>query len=200
MPIANPQLQKIVEQVSRYWNGISLREKGLIVGAAIVIVAMFAQDRYVAISAAFSEQSRQLQDVQEKAKALGDTLAQYNALRVRRDTIEAELKKVEIPEGVSTYLEALVKEHLGKDYVGLEIPDSPPALVGDRFQETKHSLKLTTTKFEKLVELLKAIGTGKKPLAIKRLDLRRSPRGDNIRVELDVSTIKEIEEKKKAKT
>lgn len=197
MPLNAASLDPIRSYLEKAWKGASIRERLLVAGLLLICGAFIANTAYSSIADAFDEQAKTMKDLQTKANAVGTTLAQYQTLKLRRDKIEDDFRKSEIPEGVSTYLESLVKSRLGSDSIGLEINDSPPAPISTRFEETRYSLKLTTSKFDKLVSLLEAVGAGDKPLAIKRIEMRKSPRGDSLRLELDVSAIRELKNKAK---
>lgn len=195
MSLNSLNLSTVRDWLGSFWRTASPRERLLVSGLALLGCAFLINAVYSTIADAFEAQAKEMTEMQTKANAIGSTLAQYQTLRLRRDKIEDDFRKSEIPEGVSTYLESLVKEKLGSDSFGLEINDSPSAAISSRFEETRYSLKLSTSKFEKLVSLLEAVGTGPKPLAVKRIEMRKSPRGDSLRVELDLSAIRELKNK-----
>ncbi|MBX7137274.1 MAG: hypothetical protein K1X83_04750 [Oligoflexia bacterium] len=182
-------LTEAIKQAKDYLAAMSGREKLLIGVGLIVLLGLALVQIYGSISAGFSSQSVEITRLERDLNDLSTLLDRYTKVKSRRDAIENQYKSVEINEGVYSHLENLIKKFALVDS-GFTISENPQLKFGGNYLQLPFVVKFTTTNLKALVDFLKQIVEGPKPLVISRLNLTRSRGRDSLDVELEVSSIK----------
>jgi hypothetical protein len=178
-----------LEQLKAKFVGLSSRERGLILVASIAVGCMGLYQIYEPVNALFLSQNQRISSLEENVKALGPSLERYAKLRARKDIIEQEYREVEFKEGALSHLENLVKSKAGIS-TGFTIKDSPPKEFGGDYEQTSFSIKFTTSNLPSLIEFLRELAYGTRPMILGRLDIQRSRFAERLEVDLEVSSIR----------
>lgn len=169
---------------------LSRRERLILAGLGGVVVFMASWGIYEPTRDLFADQRLRLEKTVEAVQTSSSSLERYVKLKARRDLIEREYRGVEIKEGVYAHLENLIRTKLGLSS-GFTIKDSPPKGMGGNFEQITYSMKFTTPTLQPIVDLLKEVVHGQRPLLLSSLDIVKRPRGDTLDVSIDVVSIRE---------
>lgn len=173
------------------FQALTQREKAIIVLAVSVALFMLCYQIYEPIRRVFREQADQLVALEGSMKTVAPGIERYVKLRARRDGIEEEYKEVEFKEGALSHLENLVKGKAGVT-AGFTIKDNPPKEFGGNYEQTLFNIKFTTTNLESLVEFLRELTYGAKPLVVSKVDIQKSKFADRLEVDVDASSIRRL--------
>ncbi|MBX7145178.1 MAG: hypothetical protein K1X79_12055 [Oligoflexia bacterium] len=187
-------MKELKEQLAKLlaaFNALSGREKGLIVAGAAVMCLLGLYKVYEPVQLVFSEQVQEVQKAENDARSASALLERYAKLKARRDAIEREYKEVEFKEGALSHLENMVKNKAGVAS-GFTIKDSPPVEFGGEYEQTLFSVKFTTTNLPGLVDFLKELSQGPKPMILGKVDIQRSRFADRLETDIDVSSIRKV--------
>ncbi len=171
------------------FQALTQREKVIIVVAATVSVFMLSYQIYEPIRRLCREQTEQMVALESSMKTVAPGIERYVKLRARRDSIEEEYREVEFKEGALSHLENLVRNKAGIT-AGFTIKDNPPKEFGGNYEQTLFNIKFTTTNLETLVEFLKELTYGAKPLVVSKVDIQKSKFADRLEVDVDASSIR----------
>lgn len=176
--------------VARF-QGLTKREKAIILVAAVVVAFMGLYQIYEPIRASFRSQSERLATLEANMKGVGLSIERYMKFKARRDKIEEDYKGIEFKEGALSHLENLVRSKAGIA-TGFTIKDNPPKEFAGNYEQTPFNIKFTTTNLESLIEFLKELARGPRPLIISKIDLQKSRFADRLEVDVDASSIRRI--------
>ena len=180
-----------------YYRKMSQREKVIIAAALCVAAFMGIYEASVPIIDAFESQQTELLKAEENLSTAARELARYTNLKSRRDEIENVYKAVEIKEGIKTHLENLIKTKAGVTDQ-FRIREGLVRDFGEKYQRASFTVDFTISDLPHLVEYLRELVQGTKPLALTSLKLSKRPAGDMLEVTLEVSSIREKSEKNPA--
>lgn len=173
------------------FSALTQREKVIIVAAGLVAVCMLSYQIYEPIRRTFHEQAEQITTLEGTMKGVGTTLERYVKLKARRDAIEDEYKEVDFKEGALSHIENLVRSKAGIS-AGFTIKPNPPKEFGGNYEQTLFSIKFSTTNLEALVDFLKELSHGPRPLVISKIDIQKSKFADRLEVDIDASSIRRV--------
>lgn len=185
------ELRQQLAKLVNIFHALSAREKGLIVAGTFVLFLVGLYKVYEPVRDVFSQQIQDLQKVEGDARSASALLERYSKLKAKRDSIEREYKEVEFKEGALSHLENLVKNKAGVS-AGFTIKDSPPVEFGGEYEQTLFSVKFTTTSLPGLVDFLKELSQGPKPMILGKVDIQRSRFADRLETDIDVSSIRKV--------
>ena len=188
--------KKYTQQIMPYlvkardaYRGLSPREQKLLLGAVAVVVIFMVFSFIQPIQNMFLDQSLELSKAEQEVHNIAVEINRYQRLKLRRSQVEQEFKSVEIKEGALSHLESLVKDKAGIAQGAFTIKDQPPKPFGAGYQQTFFSVNFSTTDYPRLIDFLKELVDGPKPLVVKRLDLKRTRGGDKLEIDLEISSI-----------
>jgi hypothetical protein len=190
LPTLSPQLTELREKTVRYLKNLTLRERAIIAILFGGLAVFGLYDLVTRVQAVFEEQQGRLAEAENATTKVSELLGRYVKLKAHRDAIEREYRGVEIKEGVYAHLENLVRTKLGIT-AGFTIKDNPAKDIGRNFEQTTYLITFEVPALEPLVELLRELVNGTRPLLLSRLEVSKTSRGDKLKVELDVVSIKE---------
>lgn len=182
------QFRTISGRVTGLLSKFSSREKKLLYSGIAVLLLVLSIQIIKHTKNAFAEQALEIESAKVDLNTSIGLLNAYQKLRVRRDEIEKEYKKIEFKEGALSYLDSLVKEKLGGT-VKYTIDPLAVQPFGLSFEQSPFAVKFTAQSLEKLVGLLKAVTTGENPMFVTKLDMIRNLRGDGLDVNVELSCI-----------
>lgn len=188
--LEHPKVVAARTWVSTEYGKLSSRERGVLAGLGVVIVFMAGWGIYEPTRDLFADQRARLERTTEAVRTSSTSLERYVKLKARRDMIEREYRGVEIKEGVYAHLENLIRTKLGLSS-GFTIKDSSPKSMGDNFEQITYSMRFSTPTLQPLVDLLKEVVHGERPLLLSSLDVVKRPRGDTLDVTVEVVSIRE---------
>lgn len=188
--LAHESIAAAVSRGRSEYKKLSLRERGIIWSAAAIgaLIGLYSFGEH--INGIFAEQHTRLEDGEKAVRATGPLLERYVKLKTRRDAIEREYRGVEIKEGAYAHIENLIRSKLGISS-GFTIKDNPPKEMGGDFEQITYSIKFPVPTLQPLIDFLKEIVHGQRPLLLSRLDIAKRGRGDKLEIELDVVSIRE---------
>lgn len=183
------QLQPYISKGKELYNSFSPRERSLMAAglAVFVLIVVLAITRPIATL--FSEQALELMQAQQNVRDMAASINRYEKLLQRRAEVERAFQSVEIKEGTTSHLEGLIRNTAGIDQGGFNIKAQSPKPFGKEYQQTFYSVNFSTTDYGRLIDFLKELVDGPKPLVLKRLDIKRSRSGDKLDVDLEVGSI-----------
>ena len=194
MQVSTNRINEFSEKARDYYLKLSQREKMFICLVLIVAAVIGLYEASVPVVDAFEAQSMELIKSEENLGTAAREIARYATLKSRRDEIENLYKAVEIKEGIKTHLENLIKTKAGVTDQ-FKIKEGIVKDFGDKYQRASFTVEFTITDLPRLVEYLKELVQGPKPLALTSLKLTKRPAGDALDVVLEVSSIREKSEK-----
>ncbi len=184
------RFSKYLEAALQKFATLSERERLLIIGSAAVIFSLAATQLIASSISLFETQSRSITLAEEDIRTLPTVLERYTRLRARRDAIETQYRQVAMKEGALSYIEELIKSKLKLVRPNFDIKDPAARPFGGQFEQLPYILKLSTTDIDALVDFLKEIVEGAKPLILSRLELQRRAGSERLEVEMDISSIR----------
>ena len=185
-------------QVRDYFNTLrgrfaqlSQRERLLVLGAAVIggilVLAYFAGP----VTTAFRQQSAAITRARMDASTLPAVARRYLEIKARRAAIENRFKQVEFREGtVLSHLEQLIRDKAQIPAKEFNIRQGEARDFGKDYEQTPFTVKFSTTNLAALVEFLKELVEGSKPMILSRLDVTRRRGSNRLDVEMDASAIK----------
>ncbi len=183
-------LQQIIKRLKELTDKMSMREWILIALASLVIVCIALIEIYGAVASYFEDQSVRLTQLETRLGSTNSHLQKYLDLKARRDAIESRYREVEIQEGALSHLENLIKTKAGIAQGLFTIRDSPASPFGGNYEQLPFMVKFNTTNLQALVDFLREVTEGPKPLVLSRLDLNRRRGSDRLDVEVALSSIR----------
>ena len=185
------ELTQLKKNAAEYFKKLSKREKTIITVAVCMGFVTVGYQIYQPVRIAFESQSERLTGVQRDMESVSLALARYSKLKARQQAIENAYKEVEIKEGALSHLENLVRTKAGITS-GFTIKDKPVREFGGGYEQAPFSVRFVITDLPRLVDFLKEIVVGQRPLILANLDVTRRPAGDSVEVEMEVSSIRKI--------
>lgn len=173
------------------YQGLTAREKIIIIVALIVAVFIALYQIYEPIRGSFQNQQERITALEASMKNAGLSIERYIKLKARRDKIEQEYKGIEFKEGALSHLENLVRTKAGVSS-GFTIKDNPPKEFGGNYEQTLFSIKFTTTSLDSLLNFLKELANGPRPLIISKIDVQKSRFAERLDVDIDATSIRRL--------
>jgi hypothetical protein len=176
--------QKLITTLSNF----SSREKMLVFSGIGILLFIGVYQVADLVSEAFAVQRLALENADAELSSLPPLLINYTRLKTRRDEIEGKYKAIEIQEGALSLLEKLVKEKAQAAPGTFTINERTQAF-GTQYQQRTFTIKFRITQVQNLVDFLKEVVSGSRPLLLTRVDVTKSFAGDRLDVEVDISSI-----------
>ncbi len=186
----HPRVVAVRSLVVTEYRKLSGRERGIIGLLVVVAAGMGLWGIYEPIARRFDDQWTRLEKTLETVQTSSASLERYLKLKSRRDMIEREYRGVEIKEGAYAHIENLIRTKLGLS-TGFTIKDSSPKSMGGNFEQITYTVKFPIPALQPLVDLLKEITTGERPLLLSSLEVVKNRRGDSLDVTFEVVSIRE---------
>lgn len=180
-------LTLVQDQVAR----LSRRERLFLLGAGLLVAFLLLLYISGPLTTAFRRQSAELAKARMDAATLPGVARRYLEIRARRAGIENRYKQVEFRDGtVLSHLEKLIREKAEIPSKEFNIRQGEARDFGRDYQQTPFTVKFSTAKVPSLVEFLKELVEGPKPMVLSRLDITRRRGSNRLDVEIDASAIK----------
>ena len=180
-----------ITQLKEHVRKLSTRERTIISVAAAMIAFTILYQAFLPVRDAFRRQAKEITNLEEQMSLVSATLAKYSRLKSRQAAIETAYKEVEFKEGELSYLDNLIKSKAGIPSGG-QINIKPTREFGGSYQQSPFNIKFVITDYPRLIEFLKEVAQGSRPMILSGLDIKKRPAGDALEVELDVSSVKKI--------
>lgn len=178
-----------------YAKGMSTREKTIVAALALVVGLSVTYSIAERILVGLGEQDRRVEMVAKELELLPRQLEVFKGLQARKDSVEKLYEKVQFKEGVVAHLENLIKNTAKVTTEGdYNISSKATAEIGGRFERTSLTVTLFTNQMANLVEFLKLLAEGERPLVVDKLAVvRQKRRGvDQLGVDLSVSSFSRL--------
>jgi hypothetical protein len=188
--LAHPRVASTIAALSTQYKNLSSRERSIIGVLVVIAGLMGAWGIYEPVAERFREQWGRLEKTLETVKTSSASLERYTKLKARRDMIEREYRGVEIKEGAYAHLENLIRTKLGLSG-GFTIKDSSPKSMGGNFEQITYTVKFSTPTLQPMVDLLKEVVNGQRPLLLSSLEVVKTRRGDSLDATFEVVSIRE---------
>lgn len=183
-------IERYLAPVKQWFKNLSGREKVIIGGGLCALIPIFVyQLAYLPVKELVEDQTSVLSKLQEDYKTVPFILDRYRRFNTKKQQIENEFKEVEIKEGEQPFLESILTDKVD---AGFDITPDPVRTFGGNYEQAPFKVRFSTANINKLVEVLTEISTGKKRLLITGLNVSKDTNGDKLRVELNVSSIRQL--------
>jgi hypothetical protein len=186
----NPKINNLLKPVITWWSGLLPREKRIVVGGSLSLVALLI---YVMVDTAvghINQQTIELASTQQKLREVEEDLVTYAQLIKRKEALENHFRTIEIQEGVRTLIERLLREK-GEVKETPSIRDLPPSSLGGEYEVVQYSVNFSISSMKSLAAFLQELAHGSKPVLITQLDIKKNQRtADRVDVQLNVSSIR----------
>ena len=180
--------------VAAYIRKMQPREKMLALIAFFAFVIIGGNELMSSVTETFEDQQARLDKITSEMDLVSAALSRFTTLKQRQRAVEEAYKEVEFEGPALSYLEKLLKEKAGIAS-GFTIRDKPSRQFGGDYEQTPYTIKFTTVDMNRLVEFLKELTEGSRPVLLASLNLKPKPGKDSIDVELEISSIKRITQK-----
>ena len=175
--------------VLTYIKKMQSRERFLAIAAIGIGIFIAGNEAITAIQETFKEQEVRLEKSLSEMDLTSAALSRFATLKLRQRSIEDAYKEVEMDGPVLSYLEKLLKEKAGIAS-GFTIRDKPSRQFGGGYEQTPYTIKFTTVDLPRLLEFLKELSEGRRPVLLASIDIKPRPAHDSVDVELEISSIK----------
>lgn len=180
--------------IAAYIKKMQPRERLLAAVALLAFLIIAGNELIASISETFDEQQSRLEKTISEMDLVSAALSRFTTLKQRQRAVEEAYKEVEFEGPALSYLEKLLKEKAGIAS-GFTIRDKPSRQFGGGYEQTPYTIKFTTVDMNRLIEFLKELTEGSRPVLLASLSLKPKPGKDSIDVELEISSIKRITQK-----
>lgn len=174
-----------------YYKKLQPRERKLAIFAVLVVLFIATREIVLSVQDQFESQETRLEKALSEMDLTSAALFRYTTLKSRQRAIEEAYKQVELDGPVLSYLEKLLKEKAGIAS-GFTIRDKPSRQFGGGYEQTPYTIRFTTVDMGKLVEFLKELTEGPRPVLLASIDMKPRPSRDSLEVELEISSIKRV--------
>jgi hypothetical protein len=179
-----------VNKIFQYYQNLSQREKLLVIGGVLVLAPLFINTLLIKpIYEKFKAQTAALAQLESDIKTVPFILDRYRRFAAKKTDLENEFKQVEIKEGEQSLLENIVS---GKVDPGFDITAGQTRNFGGSYEQAAFTVRFSISSLSTLVDLLKEITTGAKRMLLTSLTISKDPSGEKLRVEISVSSIRQI--------
>lgn len=182
-------LAPLTVRALKWFKTLSVREKVLILGGVLVIGFVLVVNLALVTVAAFDEQAIAITTAETDMETAKSLLRAQTRLIQQRNLLEDRYRKIEFREGPLSYIEGLITDKLSLPSNKFSINPKPPQPFGREFEQSTFNLKFRVNSLEKLVNFLSSLNSREKPMIISRLEMNKSPDGNNLDVSLEVSCI-----------
>lgn len=183
------KFEKVKQKTTIWFSSLTPREKVLTLTAGAIALLFLLSSLYSPLAEAFDNQTVQFASAKDSLRETPRLLRDYLRLTRKRDAIEKRYKEVSFPEGALAHLEKLLIEK-GKIAQGQFNITEKTQPFGPEYEQEVYTIKFRTTSLSQLVDLLKELTRGDKPLLLSRLDMTKSFSGDRLDIDLDVSSLR----------
>ena len=167
------------------------RERILALVATSAVIVIGGSELVTAVSETFAAQEIRLEKALSEMDLASAALFRFTTLKTRQRAIEEAYKQVELDGPALSYLEKLLKEKAGIAS-GFTIRDKPSRQFGGGYEQTPYTIKFTTVDMNRLIDFLRELTEGPRPLLLASIDIKPKATKDSLDVELEVSSIKRI--------
>ena len=183
------KFSELWDKAQEVYQGLSARERIIVLSSAVVIVLLLAYSVLEPISQHLDRKERELQALKTDFREVDLLVATYKKRKAKRDAVRQRYLEVEITN-VRSHLETLLQNKARVEQGRYSIKPGATSQLGNEFERVGFSVKFDTTSLSDLVNLLQEITRGSKPLVLSRLDIEKSRRSDKLTVAIDVSSIR----------
>ena len=181
---------KYLAPLRKQLRGLSFREQSILALGAAGLIFFLLSQVYGLVDTALTSQSEIRASLKRDSANAPILIERYLKLKQRHENIESRYKEVNIDEGALSYIENLIKTKAGIGNDPFTIKENEPRAFGGNYQQVLYPIKFNTTNLPGLVEFLREITLGKRPLVLSRLSLTRRKGANRLEVDMDVSSIR----------
>ena len=189
----NTLVEKSRKSVLQWYQALSKREQAAVVGISLFLSLIFIYAYIISpIYGIYLDNIAKLEDSNRSFQTLPYVLSRYKKLQSRQSEIEKLYQSIEQRESVLAHLEELVKNTAGIPSSSFTIYEQATRKFANKYEQVPYQIKFSITDYARLVDFLEALVKGKNPLIITSLDMQKSPIGDHIAVNMEVSSVRKI--------
>ena len=179
------------EALRKRFLGLSARERLLVLAAPLIGILLLLFYMSGPVATAFRRQSAAISKARMDISTLPAVAKRYLEIKARRAAIESRFRQVEFREGTAlSHLEQLIRDKAQIPAKEFNIRQGEARDFGRDYQQTPFTVKFSTSNLAALVEFLKELSEGAKPMILSRLDVTRRRGVNRLDVEMDASAIK----------
>lgn len=172
-----------------YVKKMQPRERMLAILALCAGIVVISSEIISSIQETFRLQEVRQEQALNEIDLASAALFRYTTLKTRQRAIEEAYKQVEIEGPVPSYLEKLLREKAGVA-TGFTINGKASRQFGGNYEQTPYTIRFTTVDMTRLIEFLKELTEGPRPVLLASIAIKPRPARDSLDVELEISSIK----------
>ena len=188
-PINKAAKTSFIDTIFVYIKKMQPRERFLALCAVAAVAVISLSEIVSSIQETFNNQEVRLEKSLSEMDLASAALSRFTTLKTRQRAIEEAYKEVELEGPVLSYLEKLLKEKAGIAS-GFTIRDKPTRQFGGGYEQTPYTIRFTTVDTNRLIEFLKELSEGSRPVLLASIDIKPRPSKDSLDVDLEISSIK----------
>ena len=188
-PINKAAKTSFIDTIFVYIKKLQPRERFLALCAVAAVAVISLSEIVSSIQETFNNQEVRLEKSLSEMDLASAALSRFTTLKTRQRAIEEAYKEVELEGPVLSYLEKLLKEKAGIAS-GFTIRDKPTRQFGGGYEQTPYTIRFTTVDTNRLIEFLKELSEGSRPVLLASIDIKPRPSKDSLDVDLEISSIK----------
>lgn len=182
-------ISQLKSSILTYYSKSSKREKILALISVLVLGSVAFSTIVTPIQAAFDLQSRRIAKAEQDLKDVNLLTGRLKKLKLKKDSVEEYYKKVEIKEGVRSYLENLLQNQARIPVGKYIIKPGVTRKLSTNYSQVSFNVEFPTEDITSLVNFLSTLTQGDHPLVLNKLEIDKSRRNDKFEVSLEVSNI-----------
>lgn len=184
-------LALVKKKTSEYFNKLSGQEKGLILLLVVLCIFIIGHNIYDNINSIFQEKEKEYIEIEKWRNALPYRIISYLQLNAKKSALENEYNSMQGSNDVRADLEDTLKKQNGVQS-NFSIKALSSEKFADIYEQTPYNVVFSISDYQGLINILKELQEGDKPLIIKTIDITKSQGGRFLSVKLDLIGLRRI--------
>ena len=180
-------LTKARTAIGGYYQKSTSRERLIIKLSILLGVGMLCYLAYTPIRDQFKRQAAEKESLERDLGLAPIALKKYLSLKTRQAEIQHAYRDVASKEAPLTSLESLITQKAGIPSGSFTIkqPQGTKELPGG-YEQSSFTVKFPITDYPRLIDFLRELTQGPRPMILASLNLRKRPAGDALDIEMEV--------------
>lgn len=185
------KLTPIKRKILGYINRLTGQEKGLILFLLLLCLFLIGHGLWTDIDSFFNEKNKQFKEIESWRNALPYRITSYLQLSAKKSVLENEYNSLQASLDVRADLEDILKKQKGVQN-NFSIKALASEKFADIYEQTSYNVVFSISDYQGLINILKELQEGDKPLIIKAIDIGKSQGGRFLSVKLDLIGLRRI--------
>ncbi|MCC6221773.1 MAG: type II secretion system protein M [Deltaproteobacteria bacterium] len=172
-----------------WFDGLSPRERGLTVGAAVLLLFLGLSSPFSALSD-YVDQTRRRADMREQElEEFIEHAKKYSMLAKKLEGLKASFKKSQLSfEQVTNEIDQIVRKSVGNNDYSLK-KTRPPESLDQEFETQEFSLEINSLSLQQLVDVLRELEQRSDVLFVGKVDVLPGRDKDTLRTTISIASI-----------